>query len=530
MFIITAVCTLVGLAAFDKIRSKYYPYLLYAIALTLLLQVTLTSNYLVGTDINLEYYFAQLAKNEGWNSSLAHPGNSALGNVLLVPLLSHVIPTVWVFKVVFPIMFAFVPVILYFIYKDWVNEKLAFLSSFFFISVPTFFMELSGIARQQLATLFFVAVLYLVLKSNLKLQYRIPVILTLSLAAIVSHYVFGLVLMLFLGMAFITKACLNYNGRFPTWAHLLILTFVTVSSTLYYGSVASGAPLRQMTAIIPVEPHTVGPIQLGPGEVGPFLVGATVERTATPGHTPLMRFALGKDFTSADNLGKAFRVLQYLTQLLIVVGTTLLLLKNKDFRIFAGAGILILLLNVLMPGFSAILNATRFYHIALLVLSPALIVGGNFLLRSPKVTVVCLVIPYFLFTSGFMFELSEQDDISKISIPYSIGLSDHRLDLGGGFTESDEKVRSWIVSMESVRPIYADHHGYLFLQQYLGLDPNLRVLSGNPQGEYYVYVRERSKEEQVVVHWAGIGRRKHAGLEVTGEIIYRVGNAMVVKP
>jgi len=566
--IIAIVCILVGLATFGVIREKYYPYLIYAISLGLLLQVTLASPTLVGTDIHLEYYFANLTEKEGWDTSIPYLNNSAFGIVILAPWIAKIlhIDMLWVLKVIFPILFAGVPLLLYFVFKEWVTSKQAFLSAFFFVSMPTYFTELTGIARQQIAEVFLAACIFFIVVVKLELKWKLPIVILLALLVAVSHYSIGPILLFVLIVGFVVQLVLKTNIKFPAWAFALTVIILTISSVFYYHNVASGQPLRYMTALIPVETQQVGPFTIGP-MYPPFPPDEILcppgqpKSEETPGtppdtspdtpsdtspivsyfsnHEGMVKSAMGMDFVGASVAGKIFRVLQYITQIVIVVGFFMFLRgKKRSYYVLATSCALLLALCIFVPGVSSILNITRFYHLSLFLLAPAFIVGGELVFRNLKVVAVCILIPYFLFTSGFVFEAIKSEEITKLDIPYSVPLSDYRIDLGGSPTQNDMLVRDWIAENDPT-PLYADYFGVLFLQETLGtkkiycLPEDCIAASWNmedmdiPEGSF-IFLRERG----VATFWAGIGLRRQytydeIGLDKFGDIVYSVGKAEV---
>ncbi|MBT9151555.1 MAG: hypothetical protein DDT40_01751 [candidate division WS2 bacterium] len=343
-------------------------------------------------------------------------------------------------------------------------------------------------------------------------------------------------MLFFLTTGFVVKACLEHKGKFPTWALGLVALMVLIGGVWYYGSVAGGSTLRIIASVIPTRPVEIGPIEVGVGpigvEVGPVIVGApkpiaVVVAPVGREHTPLMKVALGLDFFEVDFWGKVFRIFQFITQLSLIVGL-FMFLRKKGYYIFAGASVLILAVCVLIPGLSALLNATRFYHLSLLTLAPAFVLGGGLIFRSPKTLVLCLMVPYFLFTSGLMFEITGQESLNTITMPYSIALSDHRIDLGGGFTKNDELVRDWIIA-NGINHIYSDHYGTLFLYQYLGSKVSPLPERGDLSEGAYVFLRERSIKDGIIVHWAGVGLRSHVKFDMNDNVIYQVGESKVVR-
>ena len=126
------------LCAWGKLDERATPYLVFLLGLAFLYQTTLISNGLVGTDIHTEYYFYRAAL-DGWDTSIAHAYNTAIGTTVIAPFLTNVfrIPGYWIYKAVFPLLFAFVPVILFIIYRKEFGDKVAFLGTLFFITLPT---------------------------------------------------------------------------------------------------------------------------------------------------------------------------------------------------------------------------------------------------------------------------------------------------------------------------------------------------------------------------------------------------------
>ena len=61
-----------------------------------------------------------------------------------------------IFKVIYPILFSFVVLGLYSVFKKQTTNKIAFMSCFLFISVFMFFLEMPYLARQEIGELFVV--------------------------------------------------------------------------------------------------------------------------------------------------------------------------------------------------------------------------------------------------------------------------------------------------------------------------------------------------------------------------------------
>ena len=95
--------------------------------------------------------------------------NGMLSVVALAPIYSLIssLDLVWVFKLVYPVIFALVPVGLYQIFRRQLNDKVAFLSCFFFMSFAPFYVQMTTLARQEVAELFFVLLILLLVSKEM---------------------------------------------------------------------------------------------------------------------------------------------------------------------------------------------------------------------------------------------------------------------------------------------------------------------------------------------------------------------------
>src|SRR5208337_1305537 len=87
--------------------------------------------------------------------------NSVLSTAIFAPILSKIgnLDIAWLFKVVYPVLYSLVPVALYQLFRKQTSDIVAFLSSFYFVTVLTFSMEMLSLPRQEIAELFLVLVL-----------------------------------------------------------------------------------------------------------------------------------------------------------------------------------------------------------------------------------------------------------------------------------------------------------------------------------------------------------------------------------
>jgi len=271
LVLIVIVAIIIGLVAFNKfIPPQAYPFTIVMMALALLYQTTLISNYLVGSDIHLEYYFAWLVEKNGfWNAAVTVPINACLSIVILAPVYSLLlnIDIIWLFKIVYPLLFALMPLALFRMLRLQIRPQYAFLATAFFITMPMFTMDMVQLARQQVSQLFFVLVILLMVDRKLTLAQRTTLVLIFGFGVIVSHYgmgtgyaigylTFGALVLIFIRSRFgraiwqwlIGKSNslptdLAAPGAFSRKALTIIVCLSLVFMFGYYGVVASGESL-----------------------------------------------------------------------------------------------------------------------------------------------------------------------------------------------------------------------------------------------------------------------------------------------
>ena len=499
------VCVFVGLVAFNKVGEKAYPLAIFIIGLSLLYQTTLIGPGLVGTDIHGEYYFYQKALS-GWDVSIPNPYNTSIGTTVLAPFLTNAfnISGYWIYKAIFPFLFAFVPVLLYFIFKKEFGAKISFLSTFFFVAMLSWSLEMISLPRQMLAELMFATILFLVIASRIALKYRVPLLISCSILGMMFHYVIGPIIFFYTGCAFVLLIFFR-RRTFPLkWLGLVVIVLVVIFVG-YFGNVASGSGFNAIVGTITGRIEAISelipnqeemPLTSEPGEMPP----ATVIPAANylEKQERLVKTALGMDFMDASPLGKLFRIFQFLTQLCIILGCIYFVRNRKrisvEYLTFVVASVFLVLACLFWPSLSKIVNVTRLYHLSLFLLAPACIVGGLFIFRKPQVLVLCLLIPYFLFTSGIIFEVSKQEDVSTVDMPYSIALSHSRIDITEIPTANDIAVRDWAVSQD-LRQMFADVHGSLLFCEKVWFDWELGTQEFYPKQEFY-YKLESSVFQQ----------------------------------
>ena len=199
----------------DKIELNLYPYALFFIGVASLFTTSLRSWYITGHDIEREFYVFQLTNTHHiWNMAFYQDAYNACLSITILPtvltnLLS--IQDMYVYKVVFQILFATTPVLVFFIIRNYTTPVLAFLSAFFFMSFPTFFNDMAMLNRQEIGFIFFGLVLYMMLLSDLSSRMRKILFVIFALSVIVSHYSTNFVLLALVAFVYISTLIISLS-------------------------------------------------------------------------------------------------------------------------------------------------------------------------------------------------------------------------------------------------------------------------------------------------------------------------------
>jgi len=247
--------------------------------------------------------------------------------------------------------------------------------------------------------------------------------------------------------------------------------------------------------------------------------------------------------------GKVFRVFQYITELLLVVGFLRLVFKPRRLRFiteyiaFSVINVVLLATSLFIPYFADPLNITRMYHIALITLAPFCILGGeavwsgisltwhkmkrsiaNFKVDGEdnetalRIIALGVLIPYFLLTSGFIYEVTGQKVTDKADTPYSIALSSYRLDLAGIFSLQDGAAAEWLSeNAGDSANVYVDSHTGKLLRfcDYSGKLELLPQDAGKLMPDSYIYLStwNTTQNELTYAGRAKPGIRQHVSID-----------------
>ncbi len=181
---------------------------LYAASLALLLLVSLRGWYITGHDIQREYEYFQLTLGGSrWNvAAYPNPYNACLSITLLPVSLVRLtaIPSVYVFKVVLPLLFALTPLLVHRTVRNVAPQLVSLLSAVFFLVFPTFYTDMTYLGRQEIAFVLLGCAMVVVTDAGRPLRARRTAFTVLLAGIVLSHYSTTYVVVGVLGIGFAT--------------------------------------------------------------------------------------------------------------------------------------------------------------------------------------------------------------------------------------------------------------------------------------------------------------------------------------
>jgi uncharacterized membrane protein len=499
-----------------RVPERYYPFCIFAIALALLYGSTLTSPNLYGRDIFSELYFADLVKSIGfWNPNFTVPG-AALSDywaMLSVTMLPNVYSTllhidnVWVYKLVVPFIFAFVPVGLYKLWRTHLklSNKSAFLSAFFFMSYYAFVLPEP---RQLVAEFFLVLIFLLILSRDLETPKKTAVLILFVGSLAVSHYATSYIFLGYLVVLLIGSALIGANNRQVQRRSALSATFVALAVIITFGwylFASGGAPYVALANAGTHVANTFSTDLFAPPESNIAAgVGAGV---------------LNLPFSHA-----VYHYWVIATELLIVIGLAVMtwwrkaLRVNTPFLLLSFASFFLMLVAIALPSIAAAMNGDRMFAVALIFLAPYCIFGieaivatasswihanKDLVLKLTHAALIGVLIPYFLFSYGFIWEVTEHPSNYAFLPSLSQGrVLEYSLCTTATWSymvpqtpisTQDVYAAKWLSIYSGGSPVYADNIAQPEVQGYGNVPPGslfflTPTMANHSLGNAYVYL------------------------------------------
>jgi uncharacterized membrane protein len=425
MIIAVSLSFAIGISTNKLLHHKLYSLTVLMISIALLLCSVLISRYLIsfGSDITTEcFVFQTVLNNQYWSSPPIYTG--AIPNRLNSMLSVTVLPTLYstllnvdapqVFKILYPLIFSFIPLALYQLWQKSFGKKRAFAAAFLFMAQAAFYSELVGLARQMIGELFFVLLLLTTVSEEIKPRNRMMFFTIFSVALITSHYALAEIFLFFISCVLISRIALKRSQRDITVGMVFLFLALMFGWYVY----TSGSSV--FNSFVSYGDHIKN-------QLGDFL------NPASRGETVLIGLGMQQVPSIWNAISRAFA---YVTEALLVIGIVGLILKQASIKlksinlIFSLAAVVLLAAILAVPGLADTLNMTRFYHILLFFLAPFSVLGLEIVFKFvPKIdkgsailfALLFVLIPYFLFQTGFVYEVAKTES-------WSLPLSLYRMD------------------------------------------------------------------------------------------------------
>ncbi|HVQ44896.1 MAG TPA: DUF2206 domain-containing protein [Candidatus Saccharimonadia bacterium] len=165
---------------------------LYGTALALLFMTSLRGWTTTGHDVQAEYHVFLLTLNHlSWNMANLRDAYNACLSITVLPTIVHQITGInegYVYKIVFQMIFALVPGMVYLIARNYASRLVSLLAAIYFMAFPTFFGDMPMLNRQEIAFVFLGLIFLTIFNADWRLGQKRWLIATLSLGVVLSHY------------------------------------------------------------------------------------------------------------------------------------------------------------------------------------------------------------------------------------------------------------------------------------------------------------------------------------------------------
>ena len=445
----------------DRIPKSTYPMAIIMIGISLLLMHALTSNYINGRDIHLEYYVFRLTTNNlHWDIfNYQHAYNACL-SVAILPTLYKLLlgmEGLYLFKTVYPLFGAVTPLVCYIIFKKYIDEKYAFLTSFFFMAQTPFIYTLQSATCTELAMLFFALAILIFFDDAIDKLNKKILFLIFMFSVVVSHYTtsyifFIMIFVLWLGSI---KKISESNKNYITTT-IVVLLFALI---FFWYSQVTITPFND--ASLYVKNTFIN--------LGNFFVEEMREQSGTA------IFGYGVKGISRWIV----LIVQDITIAFITIGLFSLIRNYKETR-FDKEYIILMLISfglmvamVIVPYVSIAYGVYRTYQLGLITLAPMFVIGGTTIFRYINlrrfglfVIMIVLILQFFCATyivdQAFGNPLS--DDLNRAGDKY------------GEYHIFDSEVigSRWLSEHGTDSRIFSDYMGYTRILMAYNTKPDIK--------------------------------------------------------
>lgn len=567
LLLIISFAVMAFMVSTSRISHKWYPLMVFSISVAMVLHMSLITNYIWGWDINGEYFLANnIISTSMWNTALSNNYNSMLSVVVLAPIFHGFLNLnlVWVMKIVYPLLFSMLPLGLYYVYYKQTCPKIAFFAAFFSMILFTFYTEMLSLARQEIAELFLVLLLMVLVGDYLNKTSKSILAIIFGASIVVSHYGLSYLLMIILIMSVVILFFMDYKShRKPFNLHFDLQDLKPHKSSKGYDVKTNRVnppekPLESLIAekIRHYQPSRYFKLIITPPFIALFVLLILIWYFYTSDSSLLQSFmGIGENIinnlfslmdpntsqglslmvqgqvTPLKNVHKYFYLI---SQFFILVGVLTLffgkysLKFNSEYRALSYATFFTLVLGLFLPFFSSQMNTSRLYHIALIVLAPFCILGIitfiyklktliHLNLRDHSFQIVSIfLIVFMLFDTGFIYAVADPVQSTSISLNPSVDFPK--------FNDREVAAGNWLVRNDYKGTVFADQYRTSVLRSML---PTVNELPGYSletcslcnRSKVFLGTWNVNKNQILVVHMEGANVVVKESYESTTDLI-----------
>lgn len=220
MYAFLLLVAVVMLVSISALPPKLYPLAVFAVAAGIFLHRNLITNAVVGSDIQVNYFFIELLLENGvWEVGLGDDVYSSIPVVGAVPAVYSAVTGIdpaLVFKLLFSLLFALVPVGVYYAFKDTFGANAALAGAYFFV---VYFRAFNGTpGKTRIAQLFVVLLLLVLITDRDRLPGKEWVGFVFGLGLVFSHYTTTYIVVISLAVAYVLGRLYEaYSGEDLGW-------------------------------------------------------------------------------------------------------------------------------------------------------------------------------------------------------------------------------------------------------------------------------------------------------------------------
>jgi len=448
LFLLLLISLLPIFVSRNTLPRVYYPFIVLMASFSLLLDKSLITSYLCGSDIFGEYSIAyNVLMNSQW--LLDTPGvlNGMLSITILAPVYSIVtnLSLIWVFKIIYPLIFSLLPLGIYVYVSKQFNENVAFLSSILVAYTSSFYGIMLEAARQQIAEIFLVLIITLIFQ-KIDERKKMFLLIFFSLGLIMSHYGISYIFLILLISSAVLLAidtrydlldkirevkpvflsldpldeCNCSKEKHKSSMHLGYFFLFVVALTTWYSYVSSSVIFNSFVNLIDIIANSIS---------------LETDASSIEGlNTIVSQLTVSREITKYIYLA---------IQMLISIGLFFALINtqshkiNKPYLYMCVSYYILLVASLVVPHSSASMTTSRVYHTALIFLAPyaflALLGLASlvhcFLLkrrsnpeyqRSLYLIVSILFATLLIFDSGFICEVIKDEPPNSYALNNSV--------------------------------------------------------------------------------------------------------------